>query len=303
MSNDQIETLLKRDAFPPTPPDLAAIHRLGRRRRRSARAGMIGATLAVLLAVAGVWSLTGRGDDAQMIPAVTRPHHATALTAYERSVLAQIPGSYSVDGTVVLPVTAHAGKELRMRNAPGSRLVGTPVPLGFDGRAGPGYVPTTHTERPYLDNAPKGSQVVIDPGPLVLGCLGAKSGGGCAPAVLATADNGKHFYLYGLGTETFLKPGAPMELFLDDDYSDKTWHASLIGGIDGTTITRVVVDLVDGSTAEATVNAGRLSPGNTMFWARLAAMPREVKAYDASGKLVVTHVVKKCSGGVDCEVR
>jgi hypothetical protein len=94
-----------------------------------------------------------------------------------------------------------------------------------------------------------------------------------------------------------------MELFIDDDYSGRTWHASLIGGIDGTSITRVVVDLVDGSTAEATVDAGRLSPGNTLFYARPAALPRQVRAYDATEKLVATHVVRSCSGGVDCEVR
>jgi hypothetical protein len=300
MSNDQIEALLARDPFPPSSPDLDTIRRLGRRRRTSARLRVVGATVAVLLVAAGAWSVAGRGGDAQLVPAVTRPHHVTGLTSYERTVLRDIPGAYEVDGTVVLPATAHAGEELRMRNA--SRLVGTPVPLGFDGRAGPGYVPTKRTEKAYRDNAPKGSQVVVDPGPVWLACLAEKAKP-CAPAVLVTADDGHKYFLFGIGTERFLQPGAPMELFLDDDYSDETWHESLIGGIDGTTISRVVVDLVDGSTAEATVDAGRLSPGNTLFWARLPAMPREVKAYDASGELVATHVVKKCSGGVDCEVR
>lgn len=301
MSND-LETLLHQETHPPTSPDLALIHRRGSARRRRSRYGAMAAVLVVGLVAGGAWSLAGSGDDARTIPAVSQSHRATGLTAYERSVLREIPSAYSVDGTVVLPDTAHAGQELRERNGPAKRLLGTAVPLGFDGRAGPGYIPTAKTQEPYLENAPRGSQVVVDPGPVLLGCV-ATRGSGCAPVVLATADDGSHYYLNGIGTDDFLEPGAPMELFLDDDYSGRTRHTSLIGGIDGTDITRVVVDLVDGSTAEATVNTGRLSPGNTLFYARLAAEPRQVKAYDAKGDLVATHAVKKCSGGVDCEVR
>ena len=41
------------------------------------------------------------------------------------------------------------------------------------------------------------------------------------------------YYLYGLGTDAFLRPGAEMEVFLDDTYSRDVHRQSVIGGFDG----------------------------------------------------------------------
>jgi hypothetical protein len=162
--------------------------------------------------------------------------------------------------------------------------------MGFDGSVAPGSLPTTHSEAPYVDRPPRGSQVVLDPGPLWIGCQ-AVPRRACAPVVLATADDGSRFVLRHLGDQAFLRRGEPMEAFVGEDFSGRSWHASIIGGVDGTSITRVVVAMVDGATTDATVDTGRLSAGRTLFWARLPAMPRSVRAYDARGRLVVQHLL------------
>ena len=287
-------------------PDLERIHRLGRRRRVT-RGITVGAVAAVTVAVlGGIWFTLGPVGHGVQVRSAGQDHEVTGLTAYEKGVLRKIPSAYAVDGTVVLTDTPSPGPDLDRRLVPNQRLVGTPVPLGFHTMVGPGYLFTSTQPRAYQDNAPKGSQVVVDSGPAWLGCQGAKRGRAgtpCSPVVLAKATNGKFYYLYGLGTESFLKPGAEMELFTGDDFSQHSWSGTVIGGFHGTAATRVLVDLVDGSQVEADFSAGELSRGNTLFWAKVPSQIARVKAYDAQGKLIEEHALRSCSGGVDCEVR
>ncbi len=284
-------------------PDLHRIRRLGRRRRWAHRAAT-GATVATtVVALAGVWMVLGPGGDSVTVRSAGQDHEKTSVTSYERSVLADVPGSYLVDGTVVLPDVAAPGSDSYGAIVP-RRIVGTPVELGFHGTVGPGYLASRHTEAAYQDNAPKGSQVLIDPGPLWIGCAKMFRGAAaCEPTVLVKDMDGRFVFLYGFGTEDFLKPGAEMELFTDDDYSDRKWSRTLIGGFHGAETARVLVELTDGSQVEAQLDVDEMSPGNTLFWAKLPREIAVVRAYDAHGELLEEHALRACTDPTDCEVR
>ena len=281
--------------------DLEQIHRLGRRRRWVRRAAT-GVTVCATVAVLGGARAVFGGGDGATVRAAAEDHQATSLTSYEKNVLADVPGSYQVDGTVVLPDVADPLAEDYRRLAP-RRIIGTPQELGFHGSTGPGYLPSSHTEKAYQQNAPKGSQVVVDPGPLWVGCMIGDQGGTCEPTVLAKDSAGRFIFLHGFGTENFLKPGADMELFVDDDFADRTWSQSLIGGFHGATTTRVLIEMTDGSQAEAQLDVDSMSPGNTLFWAKLAKPVAWARAYDGDGKLLAEHRLRDCTDPVDCEVR
>jgi hypothetical protein len=287
-------------------PDLDRIHHLGRRRR--ALKGLAAGTIAMVTVavLAGVWWALQPSGGHRTVRSAGQVHSVTGLSAYERNALRQVPGSYAVDGTVVLTQTPRPGAQLAVRVPPGFHLVGEPVPLGFHATVGPGYLVSTKGPRVARVNAPRGSQVVVDAGPVWLGCQGpkhARAGAVCDPVVLAKATDGSFYYLYGLGSDHFLEPGAEMELFTGDDYSDHSWSGTLIGGFHGTSPARVLVDLVDGSVVEADFSAGELSRGNTMFWARVPSPVARVRAFDRDGTLVAEHALRSCNDPVDCEVR
>jgi hypothetical protein len=289
-------------------PDLERIHRLARRRRatRGVAAGVV--AILVVAVAGGAWfALSPGGSPTHVkVRSAGQDHQVTGLSPYERKTLRDIPAAYAVDGTVVLPDTPDPGPDLYDRVPPGWRFVGDPIPLGFHTMVGPGYLSSSKPQHAYQVNAPKGSQVVVDAGPSWLGCQGRKhraAGAPCAPVVLGKTVDGTFYYLYGLGTDKFLKPGSEMELFTDDDFSDHHWSGTLIGGFHGTSTARVLVDLVNGSQVEAQFSAGELSPGNTMFWATVPSAIARVRAYDASGKLIEEHKLRSCSSPVDCEVR
>jgi hypothetical protein len=303
MATDELSRLMH-EAAPRggTPVDLHRVHALGRRRRRAARVATGTAALAVVIVLGGVWTLLSPGSDRVPVRATSQDHRSTGVTAYEKKALADVRGSYEVDGTVVLPDVAdpQAPSYQPVRQ---KRIIGTPQALGFHGTVGPMYLPSRRTEEAYQDNAPKGSQVVIDPGPAFLGCVrwpGMTSG--CSPSVLVKDLAGHFVFLHGFGSDDFLKPGADMELFTDDDYSDHRWAQSLIGGFHGADTARVLVEMTDGSQAEAQLDVS-MSPGNTLFWAKLATPVALVRAYDDHGRLLAEHRLRACTNPVDCEVR
>lgn len=106
-----------------------------------------------------------------------------------------------------------------------------------------------------------------------------------------------------MGSDDFLQPGKEMELFTSEDYSSGSPSTVWIGGLDGTDVARVVLDLADGSRRDAEVMAGTFVPGDTMIWADVPGDLTHETAYDAAGDVVDDHAITSCSGGVDCEVR
>jgi hypothetical protein len=302
---DELTTALH--DVPPTGPrvDPERLRRRGRALRTRRRAGAGTLTLAL---VGGGFAVASMLDDPRGGPgeADVATGTTTTLTAYEKEVLAAVPGAYAADGTVVVPGPIDPGSEQNQRIDDGD-LAGPPVPLGFHGYTDPGYLASTVTypaivERRQMRDDRTGMDVVADNGPVSLGCL-AHAGDACSPAVLVGGAATGWFYLYGLGTDRWLEPGAEMEVFLDESYPRGGARHSVIGGLDGADTSRVELTLVDGARAEATVDAGELSQGDTLFWAETTAEVARVTAYDAAGDVIDVHEVRACTDPVDCEVR
>lgn len=311
-------------------PDLATIRRRGTRRRRGRLAAVVGGSALTLAAAAGVGAgVTGLGQDdaTQRQTTVYAPPPAPAeLSALARRVLRDIPGATKVSaGQVVVPRPDAAVEHDEVID-PGSIAAG-PVPLGAHTFAGVTAYPrdtfpdwlvdeVRRIEQEELGSKQEGYPVgstemgiLVDSGDAQLACLAARTSAGedmpgdrCHPALVSRRD-GQTYLRWGMGTESFLEPGAEMELFTSEDYSSGSPSTVWIGGLDGTDVGRVVLDLADGTSVDATVLAGTLVPGDTMFFADVAVEPRKVTAYDASGTVIDDHAVESCSGGVDCEVR
>jgi hypothetical protein len=295
----------------PTPPaDLAGIRARGRRRRwrlRSAVAGASASALAVVaLAVVGATDRWGGGDGGGVDVGVAHEPGADTLSRYERRVLRAVPGSYAVGGVVVVPGPLDASKDAAgmLHQFKPHDLPSPIVPLGRDGFTQPGYLSTsTRYPRFMQRNLPKHSQVVADTGPVSLTCALWDGHRPCGVSLLVGSAAQGWYYLYGIGSDSFLKPHASMEVFLEDTYDGRVLRQSVIGGFDGTTATRVELTLTDGSSEDASLDSGRISRGDTLFWANVEGDLASVTAYDDAGDVVARHQVRACSDPVDCEVR
>jgi hypothetical protein len=149
---------------------------------------------------------------------------------------------------------------------------------------------------------PMDTDVYQDSGPMHLGCRPVSDARCGLFYVLGNATMG---WQTGnrLGDEDFLKPGAPMQLIPGGTLEDQRLEPTVVGGLHGTTTTRVELTLRDGSTADATVDSGRISRGDTLFWARLDSAPVKATAYDKDGRVVEDHELTPCDDPVDCSTR
>jgi hypothetical protein len=306
MLTDDIASLM-RTAEPSDPVvrvDPSLVRRLGRRRRTRRRLAVIGGAAAAVAFIGAVVAVVGHTPvDTAQGDIATHEHRSTGLSAYEKRVLRAVPQAYAVDGTVVVPGRLDESSDMNTRLA-SRRIVGAVRPLPFHGYSGVGYVATAFPYPDFMsDNAPRGSQVVADNGPVALTCTTWPGEPGCTVSMVMRAKNGAYYYFMGLGADHFLRPGAPMELFLDGTYGGRRYRDTVIGGFDGTDATRVVVRLVDGRRVDATIDSGGIHHGDTLFWATAPAAVASVTAYDADGNVVARHRVRSCSDPVDCEVR
>ncbi|MFC4784458.1 hypothetical protein ACT8ZV_08290 [Nocardioides sp. MAHUQ-72] len=310
-------------------PDLAAIRRQGTRRRRGRVAAVVAGSALAVAAAAGVGvGLGGVGSDgAGRQTTVYAPPKAPAeLSPLARRVLRDVPGAVRVSaGQVVIPGPG-TGRQ-HDEELPAGMLAEPPVPLGAHTYVGvTAYAPTQFPAWLYdevqrieqeelgneKDGYPVGSTemgILVDSGKAELACLAPRSSSGeqmpgsaCHPALVSTVG-GSTYLRWGMGSDDFLEPGKEMELFTSMDYTSGSPRTLWIGGLDGTAVDRVALELADGSTVDATVLAGTLVPGDTMFWADVAGELTHVTAYDADGDVVDDHAVTSCNGGVDCEVR
>ena len=111
---------------------------------------------------------------------------------------------------------------------------------------------------------------------------------------------------WGMGTDDFLKPGADMEVFSADDYSDR--HGApgcAIAGIDGTAVARA--DFVSTSRRRSSRGRsapGRSSPGDSIFYANVAGeLARVGRVTTRTATCIEDHELRSCDDPVDCEVR
>jgi hypothetical protein len=314
---DELEHELRRDDSPHPGPDLAAIRSAGMHRRHlSAMAtgvGVLASMVALGLVLNGTFGSGGQAVDPQ--PA-GQPHELSALA---KRALAEVPGATQVsDWQVVLPAPA-GGPSLGVR---GDRplVAGTPVDTGGHSYLGvtlydrpdfprwlfDGVEHIEQTELAYGDNSyPVGSTemgILVDDGPAYLGCVAARGGGSCGPALL-TRDAGGWNLRWGMGTEDFLEPGADMEVFLSDDYSTGEPGQVVMAGLPGTDVARVDLVTTDGRTVAGQVGSGSIVEGASMMWGTVVGELAAVIAYDADGSVIEDHELRACSDPVDCEVR
>lgn len=311
-------------------PDLVAIRRRGTRRRRGRiAAGVAGSALAVV-AVTGVGlGVGGLGGDSTVdreTTVYTPPPAPDELSPLAERVLREVSGAVRVSaGQVVIP---GPGTGSRHDQAVDPRDVAAgPVALDAHTYAGVTSYPRNAFPAWLFDGVqrieegeladedgsyPVGSTamgILVESGDAQLVCLARRASSGedmpgdrCHPALVSARDDTMRLR-WSMGSEGFLEPGREMELFTSEDYSSGSPSTVWIGGLDGTDVERVVLDLADGSSTEATVLPGTLVPGDTLFWANVPGELRHVTAYADDGAVVDDHAIESCSGGVDCEVR
>ncbi|KRA32734.1 MULTISPECIES: hypothetical protein [unclassified Nocardioides] len=321
---EELERELAGDGVAGRGPDLATIRRQGRRRRRVRTAAVGGAAVLAVAAVSGGVMLldgSGRGDD-NLLASEPTSQAPAGLTPLAERALAEIPGARQLSPTKVLipaPDAAHGLPDIPVT------LRGEAVELPEPSYGGvteyrDGVFPvwlydgTDKLEMAAGDgnSQPVGTTditgVIVDLGPRYLGCIepGAedrsRDGTNCSPAVL-TRHGGKWFLDWGMGTDDFLTPGAPMEVFASDSTLDGADATLAIAGLDGTAVARADFVATDGTVVAGTVEAGTLVPGESIFFGEVPGELAKVIAYDASGEVIEDHPLRDCDDPVDCEVR
>ncbi len=281
----------------PTSPDLTAIRSRGRRMRWSRR-GATSAVVAATLAVVAGSAYTVAGG-----PGIERGLFAAGdeLSPVAERALKEVPGAYRVGDQVFVPEVPTRAAVAEGALSP-RRFRGEVVPLTVHGYSDLTYLTDGSGLPGWLPTAPEVMEddtVRADNGPLSLACVSGR-GSRCGLTTMVRSVDGDYYRLSGLGTATFLKPGAPMEVFLDEDYLERT--VSVIGGIHGTDVARVEVFTVDGRRREADVSHDVVK-GDTVFWGESYGEVARVVAYDRDGTVLDSHEIKPCDDPVDCEVR
>jgi hypothetical protein len=279
-----------------TVPDLDSLRTGGRRLRRNRRllAGAVAALVAGVVA-AGVLATSARLDRAEE---PVGPDHGPALSTYEKRVLRELPGSYAVGGTIIVPGPIDPDHVQNLAYEV-SGFTGRLAPLGWHGLSSFPVYSTVRYPDFMLRPAPEDTQLYVDVGPLRIGCL-QRSAPHCDLVLVVGERHSGWLSFETLGTDEFLTPGSEMELFPGGTFDGRVHRPTVIGGFRGTRATEVELTLKDGTRVPATVDSGRVSPGDTIFWARTESPPVRATAYDAAGALVEDHKVTPCDDPVDC---
>jgi hypothetical protein len=305
-------------------PDLTTIRRLGQRRRRT-RSAMVGGVAALVLAgsVGGGAVLLGSDGSAARDATVAAASPAAKLSPLAARALTEIPGARQVNsGQVVIPAP-----DDKLFMAERVEVEGEPAELprhyyygvtSYRPSAWPSwlYEGTEAAEQAAADD--DGSYgvgttdvtgVLVDAGERYLACALPRKDWGrdpdapCFPAIVTEHSAGGYVYEYGLGTDDFLTPGAPMEVFVDESYLSGDLATLAVAGIDGADVARAEFVAVDGTRVEGTVEAGTLVEGESLFFAEVPGELARVIAYDAAGEVIEDHELRECDTPVECEVR
>ena len=311
--------------------DIRSRGRVRRRTRLSAYAGGAAAGALAAGVLVGVVVDDRDGDDRDRVPAAgtDRPKQLSPLA--ERA-LREIPGAVRVSAwQVLLPAPpdgiAHDGEKV-----PADHIEAGPIDIGARSYTGvtafkPSAFPAWLRDGvEYIEKNELGSEgggypvgstdmgIIVDAGPQDLACMRPlpqwtddedepRDPEPCFPAMLGQGGNGERTYAWGMGTDDFLEEGNDLELFSTDVYSSGSPQTVWIGGTDGTAVATVTLVTTDGTRVEATVAAGTLVPGETMFWGTVTGELAVAVTRDSDGEVLERHEVKPCSDPVDCEVR
>lgn len=304
-----------RSALQPTEPvpplteeDLVAIQSKGSSAARWRASSMVAAgmaTVAVLVVGATVAPWNGDGG-----LSAANNSHAADVTPEElmERVLNEIPGSERLSSSQVSVPAPKAASGYVTSLDDGS--VGDPVAVPMRAFAPiadwePQSWPTWLWEgEASIQREPEARPTVLaDPGPGYLSCISPPddSEAGCYLSLLHLAGD-QYVSVVGFGSPLFQKAGEPMEVFVLDNLAtgSPTWFT--LAGASGE-VSRAVFIGKDGLRVEGTVDYDNLTPGDSVFWADLAARPARVVTYGVSGEVLEDHVIEPCDPGVDCEVR
>ena len=316
---EELESALHQSE-PVGPPDLDTIRRSGARRRRARRAAL------VVSGVLTVSALTGGGlavlhhhdvPPAGLPLATITPHELdpSTLSPLARRALREVPGARQVSDDVVLipagdskgPQPTDAFEVGHTESLPARAVFGV---TEYPRADMPGWLYDEIHSREVAGADADGSYslsgdkygVAVDQGSASIGCVRFPESGSCTVSFLYRAQ-GQWVYDWGMGTDSFLKPGHGMEVFHDPQFNEGRRMSLWIGGLDGTDVASVDFVLADQTRVAATIASDTVSPGDTLFWALVPGELTDVVARDADGNVVADHRIRSCSDPVDCEVR
>jgi hypothetical protein len=299
-------------------PALADIRSRGRGRRRVRLASYVAGAAAAAVVASGVAiGVLGQDPAGEGGPgpatAVDTPKELSPLAA---RALREIPGAVQVSAWQVLLPAPAAGQQdwAAGETVPADHIAAGPVDIGA--RAYEGVTSYDEAAFPAWLYEGVGSTdmgIIVDAGPQDLACMRplpqwtddngeARDSQECYPAMLGL-HAGERTYAWGMGTDDFLEEGEDLELFHSDVYTSGSPQSVWIGGTDGTDVASVELVAVDGTRVEATVAAGTMVPGETMFWGTVTGDLAVAITYDAAGDVLERHEVEPCSDPVECEVR
>lgn len=237
----------------------------------------VAAAAALTLAVvAGPEIATGIGA---LPRATSRDDPRAELTDLGRRALDGLPFAYQLDRDVVVPAETDPTVSW-LTPVPRERIEGFAIPLGVRGLAPYGYLGSSDLTPGWAREIDQDDRVLADVGPLSFACTRWPGEDECSAALLIEHGE-EYFYLRsGLGSETFLDEGAPMEVFVFDAL-DGPYRAQLVlGGLDGTRTEKVVLTMETGAEVVAWTSRDVAIAGETIWW---ALVPRPVLTATAYG--------------------
>lgn len=263
-----------------------------RRLRRAALAGLAAAL--ALGAVAVVTQQVTRDDSPpDLTEAAAEP---TTFAAYADQLLASTPGSWRSGASVVV-VPAEAAGETEGTRLPADR-VGPTVPLPAHA-----FELAEDWRAPGSDDQPEPGltgRVLSDRGPALLACTEWPDSRGCTVSV-GHLEEGGFVYDFGVGSDRFQAPGAEMEVFLMPSYTPAGRETLVLAG-GSAPVESAVVILRDGTKVPATLTDVVGEPTGAIYFTSTAGTPVRVVAFDANGRVVEDHAIRRCRPGANCEV-
>ena len=251
---------------------------LPRWRERVITMGAAAATLAVILAPM-VMGQVGT------LRSFTPEDPRVLLTDLGRRAVEELPLAYQADDAVVVPAMTDPSMEWT-GHVPTDWFQGQALPLGARGLMHYHRLSSAAKAPAWTAALSERDRVFADVGPLWFACVTWPGGDTCAPSVLMYHDLEYYFYASHFGSDDFLDKGAPMEVFGFDAIGGTEIGQVLVGGVADTEITRVRLNMADGTRRSAWTSRDLAVPGATVWWATVWDEPETATAYNRDGKVV-----------------
>ncbi|MGL5826549.1 MAG: hypothetical protein ACRCYU_17305 [Nocardioides sp.] len=277
---------------------------------------------------------------------VSTPNNTGQLSPLAKRALKEIPGAKQVSATqVVIPaperldlmaaeltrgpsVEALSNKQLAAGETLKVHYTGEPIPMAVHRYAGvtsypkdafPAWLHQGISEAEGAPNNPEDGDVetdevenysvgtfaegvIVDRGPASLVCAYKDP---CRVS-LSYPALGNMYHDIGFGTDEFMTPGSPMEVFTGfENFSTGKPTDLAFAGLDGTKVAKAEFIAADGTKVDGNLESDTVAKGDTFMWAELPAGTdlERVIAYDADGKVIEDHKLGPDCASAECEVR